>query len=38
VTIRMGPLLPVKRTTNAGDFEAERLRCQEMMMAAVRER
>jgi lysophospholipid acyltransferase (LPLAT)-like uncharacterized protein len=38
VTIRMGPLHPVPRTANAGDFEAERQRCQEMMMTVVRER
>jgi lysophospholipid acyltransferase (LPLAT)-like uncharacterized protein len=38
VTVRLGPLHPVQRTTNAEEFEVERLRCQDMMMSVVRER
>jgi lysophospholipid acyltransferase (LPLAT)-like uncharacterized protein len=38
VTFRVGPLHKVERTTNPEDFEAERRRCEEMMMSVVRQR
>jgi lysophospholipid acyltransferase (LPLAT)-like uncharacterized protein len=38
VTVRLGPLHQVERTANAEAFEAERRRCEEMMLAVVRER
>jgi lysophospholipid acyltransferase (LPLAT)-like uncharacterized protein len=38
VTIRLGPPHYVPRTANDEEFEAERRRCEEMMLAVVRER
>ena len=37
VTFRVGELHPIARTDNPADFERERLRCEQAMMALVSE-